>query len=72
MGVAEPVVGVVGNWGEGDTCMYTPLSFYMYIRIYNVHMNNHVHKAPFSDIERKKEVAKSKKQRKEIYTFINC
>ena len=36
-------------------------------------MNNHVHRAPFSDIhvERKKEVAKSKEQRKEIHTFIN-
>ena len=25
-----------------------------------IYMNNHVHRAPFSDIERKKEVAKSK------------
>ena len=33
--------------------------------------HNHVHRAPFSDIERKKEVAKSKERRKEIHMFIN-
>ena len=35
------------------------------------YMNNHVHRAPFSDIERKKEVAKSKERRKGIHKFIN-
>ena len=35
------------------------------------HMNNHVYRTPFSDIERKKEVAKSKERRKEIHNFIN-
>ena len=40
------------------TCMY-------------ICMNNHVHRAPFSDIEIKKEVAKSKERRKEIHIFIN-
>ena len=39
---------------------------YMYI-----YMNNHVHRTSFSDIERKKEVAKSKERRKEIHNFIN-
>ena len=37
----------------------------------NNYMNNHVHRAPFSDIERKKEVTKSEERRKEIHTFIN-
>ena len=31
----------------------------------------HVYRTPFSYIERKKEVAKSKEQRKEIHNFIN-
>ena len=34
-------------------------------------MNNHVYRTPFTDIERKKEVAKSKERRKEIHNFIN-
>ena len=42
-----------------------------YMYMYLCYMNNHVHGAPFSDLERKKEVAKSKKRRKEIHTFIN-
>ena len=37
----------------------------------HVYMNNHVYRTPFSDIERKKEVAKSKERRKEIDNFIN-
>ena len=40
----------------------------IYLQVY---MNNHMHRAPFSDIERKKEVAKSKERRKEIHRFIN-
>ena len=41
----------------------------MYIHPY---MNNHVHRATILDVERKKkEVAKSKERRKEIYTFMN-
>ena len=34
------------------------------VYIYNIHVNNYVHRAPFSDIhvERKKEVAKSKER----------
>ena len=39
--------------------------------MYTVHMNNHVHRTPFLDIERKKEVAKSKERRKKIHNFIN-
>ena len=34
------------------------------------YINNHVHRAPFSDIERKKEVAKSKERRKEIHNTV--
>ena len=43
---------------------------YMYIDMH-IYMNNHVHRALFSDIERTKEVVKSKERRKEIHTFIN-
>ena len=60
-----------------STCMY----MYMYINLklhvqftctcIHVYMNNHVYRTPFSDIERKKEVAKSKERRKEIDNFIN-
>ena len=37
----------------------------------HMYMNNHVYRTPFSYIERKKEVAKSKERRKEIHNFIN-
>ena len=49
---------------------------YMHKRYANaldlMNMNNHVHRAPFSDIhvERKKEVAKSKERRKEIHVQV--
>ena len=36
-----------------------------------LYMNNQVYRTPFSDIERKKEVAKSKERIKEIHKFIN-
>ena len=62
-------------------CMYIIL-YYMYIDVHILHeqycmyiilyyVNHHVHRAPFSDIERKQEVAESKERRKEIHTFIN-
>ena len=53
------------------SCTFIVNYVYMYVMYICVCMNNHVHRAPFLDIERKKEVAKSKEQRKEIYTFIN-
>ena len=37
----------------------------------SMYMNNHVYRTPFSDIEIKKEIAKSKERRKEIHNFIN-
>ena len=46
-------------------------SYSFIIELYKYYMNNHVHRAPFSDIERKKEIAKSKERRKEIHNFIN-
>ena len=41
------------------------------VRVHALYMNNHMHRAPFSDIESKKKLAKSKERRKEIHTFIN-
>ena len=55
---------------SGESQNQRQISCY-YIHCVQSCMNNHVYRTPFSNIERKKEVAKSKERRKEIHNFIN-